>query len=323
MSLFDLSLSELETYQPDLPEPADFDSFWRETLAAAESAAFAPRFEPLNLPLPSVQVFDVTFAGFGGQAIKAWFILPRDVAQPQPCVVECAGYGGGRGHPLDWLTYPAAGFATLVFDTRGQGGDWLSSDTPDLGGEPHTAGVFTLGIQSPQTYYYRRLITDAVRAVATARAHPSIDPARIAVAGFSQGAGVALAVAGLDSQVAALLADMPFLCNFPRAAILTDEKPYAELTAWLRLYGDQEAQAFKTLSYFDGVHFAKRAAAPAMFSTGLMDTVCPPSTVYAAYNHYAAQKSMRVFPWHGHQSGGADYRIEQIHFINNIFQRNT
>jgi len=178
--------------------------------------------------------------------------------------------------------------------------------------------VFTLGIRSPQTYYYRRLITDAVRALRTARAHPAIDPARIAAAGFSQGGGVALAVAGLDSELAALLADMPFLCNFPRAATITDERPYAELTAWLRLYGDLEAQAFATLAYFDGVFFAKRAAAPAMFSAGLMDMVCPPSTVYAAYNHYAGKKSIRPFPWHNHQSGGADYRIEQIHFLNTI-----
>jgi cephalosporin-C deacetylase len=260
----------------------------------------------------------VTFAGFGGQPVKGWLILPENFFQPLPCVLECAGYGGGRGHPLDWLLYPAAGFAAFVFDTRGQGGDWLSSDTPDLGGEPHTAGVFTLGIRSPQTYYYRRLITDAVRALRTARAHPSIDPARIAAAGFSQGGGVALAVAGLDSGLAALLADMPFLCNFPRAAILTDEKPYAELTAWLRLYGDQEAQAFATLAHFDGVFFAKRAAAPAMFSAGLMDMVCPPSTVYAAYNHYAAQKSIRPFPWHNHQSGGAAYRVEQLRFLKEV-----
>jgi cephalosporin-C deacetylase len=40
-----------------------------------------------------------------------------------------------------------------------------------------------------------------------------------------------------------------------------------------------EATAFATLSYFDGVNFAKRATAPAMFSVALMDQVCPPSTV--------------------------------------------
>ncbi|MFJ6677320.1 acetylxylan esterase [Actinosynnema sp. NPDC091369] len=44
---------------------------------------------------------------------------------------------------------------------------------------------------------------------------------------------------------------------------------------------------FATLAYFDGVHFAQRATAPALFSVGLMDPIRPPSTVYAAFNHYA------------------------------------
>ena len=35
---------------------------------------------------------------------------------------------------------------------------------------------------------------------------------------------------------------------------------------------------------FDGVDFAKRASVPALFSVALMDQVCPPSTVYAAYH---------------------------------------
>ena len=40
-----------------------------------------------------------------------------------------------------------------------------------------------------------------------------------------------------------------------------------------------------------------------MFSVGLMDQVCPPSTVYAAYNHYAGRKRMEVYPFNGHENG--------------------
>ncbi|MBN1261024.1 MAG: acetylxylan esterase [Anaerolineae bacterium] len=325
MAHFDLSLPELQTYKPDLPEPVDFDVFWHDTLAQAEQAAWAPCFEPLDLPLTVFQVFDVTFAGFDGQPVKAWLILPRHGDRPRPCVVEFVAYGGGRGHPLDWLHWPAAGFAAFIMDTRGQGGEWLSGDTPDLaaqGHAPHTPGFLTLGLHAPQTHYYRRLITDAVRAVIAARVHPGIDPARVAVGGFSQGAGVALAVAGLDDRVVALLAEMPFLCDVPRAAVLTDDPPYAELGVWLRLHPDREQQAFDTLAYFDGVAFARRTAAPAMFAAGLMDTTCPPSTVFAAYHHYRGPKSMRVFAWHQHQSGGAAYRVEQIAFLNHCFEVN-
>lgn len=37
----------------------------------------------------------------------------------------------------------------------------------------------TRGVLSPQTYYYRRVFTDAVCAVEAARTHEAIDPGRI------------------------------------------------------------------------------------------------------------------------------------------------
>jgi cephalosporin-C deacetylase len=60
---------------------------------------------------------------------------------------------------------------------------------------------------------------------------------------------------------------------------------------------------FKTLSYFDGMNFAVRSTSPALFSVALMDTICPPSTVYAAYNHYGGPKQIAVWPYNGHEGG--------------------
>lgn len=324
MAHFDLPLADLRNYHPTIAEPADFDAFWRTVLAELAQIPLAVQVDPWTAVLPMLDVEDVTFAGDGGAPIKAWLLCPKLVAKPQPCVVEYVAYGGGRGHPLDWLFWPMAGFACLVMDNRGQGGDWLGGQTPDQSSQgyaPHHPGVFTLGLKRPSQYYYRRLFADATRAVDVARTHPAIDPTRIAVSGFSQGAGVALAVAGLRTDIAALLTDMPFLCHMQRAITLTDELPYAELTAYLRLYGEQEEQALATLAYFDGVSFARRATAPALFATGLMDTVCPPSTVFAAYNAYAGRKEMRVFPYHAHQPGGSAHRLQQIAFLQAHFAR--
>ncbi|GAA3114041.1 hypothetical protein GCM10017600_59460 [Streptosporangium carneum] len=38
----------------------------------------------------------------------------------------------------------------------------------------------------PGGHYYRRVFTDAVRAVGVARGHPAVDPGRVAVHGMSQ-----------------------------------------------------------------------------------------------------------------------------------------
>jgi cephalosporin-C deacetylase len=34
-----------------------------------------------------------------------------------------------------------------------------------------------------------------------------------------------------------------------------------------------------------------------------MDEVCPPSTVFAAFNHYAGPKEIEVYPFNGHENG--------------------
>ena len=207
-------------------------------------------------------------------------------------------------------------------DTRGQGSTWRHGDTPDnagAGGDPHHPGFMTQGILDPHTYYYRRVFTDAVRAVETARAHPAVDATRIAIVGGSQGGGITLAVSGLLPDVAAVLPDVPFLCHYRRAVELTDRDPYHELTRYCKTHRDKAETVFRSLAYFDGVNFAARAAAPALFSVGLMDDICPPSTVYAAYNTYAGPKDIRVWPFNQHEGGGAHQALDQIRFLTELW----
>lgn len=319
--LFDLPLEELKVYRPERKEPADFDAFWARSLKETHEWPLEAVFEPTTYPLELVTVFDVGFRGFGGQTIKGWLIIPRGVEKPMPCVVEYIGYGGGRGYPSDWLLYPSAGYATLVMDTRGQGSAWLQGDTPDLAGDgssPHFPGFMTLGILDPATYYYRRLFSDAVRAVEAARSHPLVDRERVAVAGGSQGGGLSLAVSGLVPDLAAVLPDVPFLCHFQRAVTITDENPYYEIARFLKVHRDKVEVVFNTLAYFDGMHFAARANAPALFSTGLMDNICPPSTVFAAYNHYAGKKDIKVYSFNLHDGGGSHHDMEKLAFLKQV-----
>lgn len=326
MALYDLPLDELERYRPPLTAPEDFDAFWQTTLADAEARAWEPRFEPFDAGLATIDAFDVTFAGFAGQPVRGWLLLPAHRDGPLPGMVETIGYGGGRGVPADWLLWPSAGFATLVMDTRGQGSAWLDGATPDPvdapgAAGPHHPGFMTAGILDPETYYYRRLYTDAVRALATLRAHPAVDPARVAATGRSQGGGLTLALAGLVPDLAAALPDVPFLCHFERGASVTDALPYAEIARYLSIHRDRVETAFRTLAYVDGMNFAARATAPALFSAGLMDPISPPSTVYAAYNHYAGPKRLRLYRYNEHEGGDSDHAREQLRFVADAWGR--
>jgi cephalosporin-C deacetylase len=318
MPFLDLPPAELVKYTPARSEPADFDAFWQETIAEAARYPLDPRFEVDPAGLHAIDVFDVTFRGYRGHPIKGWLLLPKEATWPLPCVVEYIGYTGGRGYPAEWIFLPSYGFATLVMDTRGQGS---ATPDPDLGtGAPAYPGFFTSGVRSPHTYYYRRVYSDAVRAVDAARSHPAIDPDRIAVAGVSQGGGVALAVAALHRAVRGLIADVPAFGDFRRSAQVAATGPFTEIANYCRVHRQHVETVFATLAYFEGMTFAVRSQAPALFSAGLMDGIVPPSTIYAAYNHYAGAKTMRAYEFNQHDGGGIDQRLERVKFLQRLWE---
>jgi len=318
MPLTDLRPAELEVYRPVRREPADFDEFWNDTLAAAREHPLDASFSKVDSGLSIVDVFDVTYRGYAGEPIKAWLAVPAGAAGPLPCVVEFPGYGGGRGLPHQCLLYAAAGYAHLYMDVRGQGSAWRAGDTPDPqadGAGPQHPGFLTRGVLDPRTFYYRRLVTDAVRAVEAARASALVDGRRVAVTGISQGGGLTLAVAGLVPDLAAVAVDVPFLCDFQRGAEIATSGPYREIGAYLAVHRGREERVFDTLSYVDGVNFASRATCPALFSVALMDPTCPPSTVYGAFHAYAGERLISVYPFNGHEGGEAVHDRVRLDFL--------
>ena len=123
--------------------------------------------------------------------------------------------------------------------------------------------------------------------------------------GGSQGGGISIAVAALVPDIAAAMPDVPFLSDFPRAITFVDSDPYGEIVRYLKAHRDHVERALATLSYFDVAILGRRASAPALFSVGLMDLICPPSTVYAAFNAYGGPKEIREYPFNDHEGGGA------------------
>ncbi|MBX9243632.1 acetylxylan esterase [Actinotalea ferrariae] len=323
MALFDLPLPQLETYRPPIEEPEGLDAFWADRLTEARRTDVLVDCRPVDTGLATVRTWDLTFAGAHGHPIRAWYSRPAAADVALPAVVEYLGYGRGRGLPQERLTWASAGYAHLLMDSRGQGSQYGSGgDTADpVGSGPAVPGVVTRGIDDPAGYYYVRLLTDAVRAVDAVRALEGVDSDRVAVVGNSQGGGLALGAAGLVPDLTAALVSQPFLCHVRRAVGLTDADPYAEVVRYLAVHRGAEERVLRTLDHVDGMHLGRRARAATLFSVGLRDTICPPSTVFAAYNHYgdlsdgAPEREIAVYPFNHHEGGEAAHVDRQLRWL--------
>lgn len=316
MARFDLPLEQLRSHRPEPAEPEDLDEFWATTIQAARASADGVSRRRMQHPLTLVDVDDVTFPGFGGESVQAWFVRPAAIDAPVPAIVEFVGYGRGRGLAHERLHWPTAGYAQLIVDTRGQGGQWgTGGDTDDPHGSgPAAPGYFTRGITDPQTYYYRRVLTDAVRAVDAVRGLEEVDADRVAVTGNSQGGLIAIAAAAFG-EVAAAMPTAPVLCDVRRVIGMTDADPHAEISRYLSARRGDVETVFRTLSYFDGATLARRATAPALFGCGHHDTIAPPSGVYAAHNLWGGEAQMVDYPWNGHEVGEGAHWLRQAEWL--------
>ncbi len=305
MALFDLPIDELRTYRSASVEPSDFDAFWAKTLQETREHDLDARFEPVDTGLRTVQVHDVTFAGFGGHPVKGWLTVPSSVDGPLPTVVEYIGYGGGRALPHTHLLWASAGFAHFVMDTRGQGSAWGGGETPDpVGSAPAFPGFMTRGSTTRDL-----LLPAAVHGRGPGRRGRPLASAdrRLPHGGHRHQPGRRHHDRGRWPRTGSGGggADVPFLCDFPRATTLTDRNPYREIGNYLQTHRGRTERVMRTLSYFDGVHFAARGRAPALFSAALEDQTCPPSTVFAAFNAWAHDdKKIEVYDFNDHEGGG-------------------
>ncbi|TIO52169.1 MAG: acetylxylan esterase [Mesorhizobium sp.] len=316
----DMIQPELGAYVSGVGMPGDFAQFWTSTIAEARQAGGEVGIVQAQTTLKAVQSFDVTFPGYGGHPIKGWLILPTHRKGRLPLVVQYIGYGGGRGLAHEQLHWAASGFAYFRMDTRGQGSDWSVGATADpVGSTSSIPGFMTRGVLDRNDYYYRRLFTDAVRAIDALVGQDFVDPERIAVCGDSQGGGISLAVGGIDPRVKAVMPDVPFLCDFPRAVQTAVRDPYLEIVRFLAQHREKKAKVFETLNYFDCVNFARQSKAAALFSVALMDEVCPPSTVYGAFNAYAGHKTIVEYEFNNHEGGQCYQEREQMAWLGGLF----
>lgn len=300
MPLVDLSIEELRTYKPNLTRREDFLKFWDENRKQAEEQPLNYSERRIEYFSSRLEVFKVTYDGFLDKSpITGYFIRRAETKNKNPTIVFFHGYGGNKGTVSDYLSWVMLGFSVFTIDVRGQAGE-----SPDYA--KYTSGSIignmTKGILNKETYYYRYVYMDSYRAINYILTRNDVDENKIGVAGVSQGGGLSIAMAALHKKVSLSLPSVPFLCNFERAINVASAGPYLEILNYIKAHPEQEETVMETLSYFDNMNLAPEVKSPILISVGLIDTICPPSTVFATYNHISSrEKRLEIYPGMGHE----------------------
>jgi cephalosporin-C deacetylase len=297
MPSIDMPLDQMRQYKPTLYREADFESFWDHTLTEARRQPLNAELIPYDFPGNGVECFALRFDGFGGGRLAGWYMRP-ETSEKSPGVCFYHGYSMRGARPLELFPYAAQGLCVLSMDCRGQNGQ--SQDTAEYP-EGHFHGWMTAGIRDPQTYYYRNVYADAVRALEVLAHREEVDADRLAITGGSQGGALSLAVSALSRRPVLSLPDIPFLCDFRRAITITPAGPYPEIAGFIKANPHLYDRVIRTLSYFDCMNLAPLITCRTVVSNGLWDDICPPSTIFGAYNHITAEKQMEVYPFHKHE----------------------
>lgn len=297
MPSIDMPLEQMRQYKPTLYREADFDSYWETTIQEAAGQPLNAELIPYVLPVNGLECYAVRFDGFKGGRLAGWYVRPAHRGKfPGLCIYH--GYSRRAARPLEMLHYAAQGMCVLSLDCRGQNGESADASVADEG---HAPGWMTKGIRDPKQYYFRYVYADAIRALEVLARREEVDNQRLAVTGHSQGGALTLAVAALSDRPIMALADIPFLCDFRRSIQIAPQGPYGEIVTFLKNFPHLYEKTMRTLSYIDIVNLAPRIRCRTVVSNCLWDDICPPSTIFAAYNHITAEKQIELYPFHQHE----------------------
>ncbi len=157
----------------------------------------------------------------------------------------------------------------------------------------------------PDRLLFRQIYLDTAMLARIVLALPGVDPARVGAMGGSQGGGLTLACAALEPRIKRLAPTFPFLCDYKRVWDMDQAKDaYQELQDHFRRFDprhEHEAEIFRKLGYIDVQFLCPRIRGEVLMSTGLMDTVCPPSTQFAAFNKITSPKHVDIYPDYRHE----------------------
>lgn len=311
---------ETERIVKTTPMPGDFDEFWkkaRETAAAIPLDVKCEKNEKCKLK--DHDEYRVSFAAPNGRRVYGYFRKPKDASVRAPLRVQVPG--AGLGFWSMWPPSPKKGEAQLFmtvfpWEPWGDSGAQQNKYKAMLDGYREKYGCemyFLAGLPDGlESGFYYPVILGIDRAVTWTSQQEGVDPDKVFYYGISQGGGFGLYLTYINPLIKRAVV------NVPAFADMHSFKVGHQTTVSKHLYRCSDAKMLEIMRerapYFDTANFAAKITKPIRFVTGQQDWVCPPHTVFAAYNACGSSDKDLFYTGGDHNSAvdEADGRSEKF-----------
>lgn len=301
---------EPEQFRPGTRRPKDFDHFWASEKKALRSLPLEVKTVAVREAGPGYTCNELEINCTAPKPVRGYFAKPaaaKDKSLPIVLVVHAAGVKGSwcRSEPGNALRYAKMGQGALCFDLNAHG---------MLNGQPEEyyqdlengelKGYSLQGMERRNEFYFRGMYLRLIRTLDFLTSQPAWDGKRILVIGESQGGGQALAAAGLDKRVSAVVATVPAMCDWGGALA-------GRRGGWPQPFenSSDRGKLMTSVPYFDTAHLLKGSKATILTEIGLIDNTCPSTSVYAAINQAKGEKIIYAVPYRQHHAP-SDYLKE-------------
>ncbi|MDQ8181004.1 acetylxylan esterase [Pelagicoccus sp. SDUM812005] len=286
-----------EQIRPTQSEPDDFDEYWDKQLETLKQIDLRPLKKPYpELNTPEVNAYKVRYQSWGkldGEAPFYGVLTEPNKEGKFPAVLQVPG-AGVRSYTGN-MQLAEAGFIAFQIG--------IHSIPIDLEGDVYSnlryAGLHNYwgyNLNDRDEYYFRRVFLGCVKALDILTTHPNWDGETLIVYGGSQGGFLSIVTSALDKRVTGLVANYPAYCDVTGTL-------HQRAGGWPKMFKYdryRNEDMIATTAYYDGVNFAKRLTVPGSFAFGYNDTVCPPTSMYSAYNVITAPKDLTIQVDMGH-----------------------
>ncbi len=298
-----------ENIQPTTTDPDDFDEFWQGQMDALREVDLDPVITLMpDKCTAETNAYHVSYRNLSGH-IYGILTVPKKPGK-YPAILQVPGAGVRPYHG----SFYDQDVICLQVGIHGVPVNFYDSDLYDNLRNGPLDGYWKANLDNRDEYYYKRVYLGCTRAVDFIYGLPEFDGENLGVMGGSQGGALSIITAGMDDRIDYLVSYYPALCDL--TGYLHDRAG-----GWPHLFRDEFTNTdakVETSHYYDVVNFARRVNAEGFYSFGYNDNVCPPTSIYAAYNTIKAAKEISLFPDSAHwtypeqREEGNDWILEKL-----------